>query len=316
MKLKTGYIQPVYKFSIPDVNPPRIISYSQWGTYDKCPRDWKLSYIDGLKPFEPSIDTVFGTAFHETIQDWVTILYTKSVKESTYVDLHKELEKNMANVYKEEREKFGVNFTNQTLFAQYYKEGTEIIDHIVKNRTKYFPTKDWELVGIEVPLIQPASHHNENVYWLGYLDIVLYNNKSNKFKIIDIKTSKRGWNKYQKADKSKHAQLVAYKKYFADQFGVDLKSIDVEFMIVRRQIDEGAMYPPKRVQFVRPASGKPTINKVMKSIDAFVKKAFGPDGEKLAELDYPAFAGTNYRNCKYCPFDSEALCPKTERHKV
>jgi RecB family exonuclease len=43
---------------------------------------------------------------------------------------------------------------------------------------------------------------------MGYLDVVLYHEPSNTFKIIDIKTSTKGWNKYTKKDESKQFQLV------------------------------------------------------------------------------------------------------------
>ena len=44
----------------------------------------------------------------------------------------------------------------------------------------------------------------------GYLDLVFYHERSNKIKIIDIKTSTKGWNKWQKKDDSKQAQLLLY----------------------------------------------------------------------------------------------------------
>ena len=62
------------------------ISYSQWSMYEKCPQQWKLSYIDKLAPFSSSIDTCFGTAFHETMQHYLTVMYTDSVKRADALD--------------------------------------------------------------------------------------------------------------------------------------------------------------------------------------------------------------------------------------
>jgi predicted RecB family endonuclease len=45
-----------------------------------------------------------------------------------------------------------------------------------------------------------------------------------------------GWNKYQKADKMKAAQLVAYKSYFSRQYGVPVDNIEVEFFIVKAKV--------------------------------------------------------------------------------
>ena len=39
----------------------------------------------------------------------------------------------------------------------------------------------------------PPISSNPNVLFIGYLDIVMYNETLNKFKIIDIKTSTKGW---------------------------------------------------------------------------------------------------------------------------
>ena len=87
--MKQGnYINPIYKLSLRDADSvPRKISYSQWSMYEKCPRQWKLAYIDGLAPFQSSIDTCFGTAFHETLQYYLTVLYTESVKKADELNL-------------------------------------------------------------------------------------------------------------------------------------------------------------------------------------------------------------------------------------
>jgi len=67
-KESVNYINPVYKLAVRDAKSvPRRISYSQWSMYERCPLSWKLAYIDGLAPFTASIETVFGTAFHETL---------------------------------------------------------------------------------------------------------------------------------------------------------------------------------------------------------------------------------------------------------
>ena len=77
MKSEVNYIAPLYKLSLRDATTvPRKISYSQWSIYEKCPRQWKLAYIDGLAPFTFSIETCFGTAFHETLQYFLTFMYT------------------------------------------------------------------------------------------------------------------------------------------------------------------------------------------------------------------------------------------------
>ena len=126
-----------------------------------------------------------------------------------------------------------------------------------------------------------------------------------------------GWNKYQKADKNKTSQLVLYKKYFAEQYGYDPEKIDIKYMIVKRKLIEGAMFPQKRITEFSPASGKPTRNKLARSIDEFVKSSFKADGSYNLDREYPAVAGKNNKNCKYCEFkDQPDLCPAKARIKV
>ena len=48
--------------------------------------------------------------------------------------------------------------------------------------------------------------------------------------------------------RKKHFQLVLYKKFFSEQFGLAEKSIDIEFLIVRRKVYEDGEYPQKRIQ--------------------------------------------------------------------
>ena len=76
------------------------ISYSQFAMYSSCPKHWELAYAKGLRTFSQSIHTIFGTAFHETLQTYISTMYKDSVKAADELDLHKLLRDNMASVYK------------------------------------------------------------------------------------------------------------------------------------------------------------------------------------------------------------------------
>ena len=54
----------------------------------------------------------------------------------------------------------------------------------------------------------------------------------------------------------KQFQLILYKKYFSEQFGIPEKDIDIEFLITRRKVYVDGDYPQKRIQEFRPASGR------------------------------------------------------------
>jgi hypothetical protein len=315
--MKPGqYIAPIYKLSLRDPETvARRISYSQWSMYERCPMSWKLAYIDGLAPFQASIDTTFGTAFHETFQYFLTVMYTESVKKAEQLNLRAILQNKLREEYARcVSECGGVHFTNPLQLAEYLEDGAAILEWFMKRRAQYFSSKNWELVGIELDLCTQASEKNSSVYWYGFIDVVMRNTANNHIVLFDIKTSRAGWNKYQKSDSLKAAQLVAYKNYFAKQFGIPVDHIDVEFFIVKRKLIEESMFPQKRIQNFRPASGSVTQRKVQKQIDAFVEKCFDADGNKNAEAGYMAISGKGDKNCKYCPFKTNyELCPKENR---
>lgn len=97
-----------------------------------------------------------------------------------------------------------------------------------------------------------------NIKYTGFLDVVLYDEKYDTFKIIDIKTSTKGWNKKDKNNEDKQFQLLLYKQFFSEQYGIPLSNIDIEFFIVKRKVldwdDEKIMSPHQayRVQTFTP----------------------------------------------------------------
>ena len=294
----------------------RKISYSQYSMYSQCPKHWELAYAKGLRTFSQSIHTIFGTAMHETLQHYLSVMYDQSVKAADEINLHKYLKDQMFNLYKEAVDKMGEHFSNKFELGEFYEDGVAIIDWFKRKRGQYFSRKNEELIGIEVPIYHPASTGNDTIMMRGYLDVVIRDKRDDKITIIDIKTSTMGWNKYQKADKIKTSQLVLYKKYFAEQYGYDVEKIDIKYMIVKRKLIEGAMFPQKRITEFAPASGKPTRNKLQTSIEGFINSSFNSDGSYNLERTYPAVAGKNKKNCKYCEFaDQPDLCPTKNRIK-
>ena len=315
--MKGSKIDNIFRFGVREPGPnDSKVSYSQYTMYANCPHQWKLNYMDGNRTFDPSLHLVFGTAMHETLQSWLDVLYNKSPKEATELDLGKMLYDGMVSEYKVMREQTGVDFSTPSQMEEFLEDGIEILNFITKNRIDYFNTRQLRLVAIELPIYSKAIE-SHNVHMMGFLDLVFEDTYQNKLVIWDIKTSTRGWNKYQKADKTKTAQLVLYKKFLSEQYSYPIDKIDVKYFIVRRKLDEGMMYAQKRVQEFTPSNGKPTVNKITKSFEDFIRNAFNEDGSYRTESEFPALAGKNNKNCKYCPFKTDyEKCPKENRHKV
>jgi predicted house-cleaning noncanonical NTP pyrophosphatase (MazG superfamily) len=243
------------------------------------------------------------------------VLYTESVKQADALDFRSILTNKLREEYaRNVADSNGEHFSNPLQMAEYLEDGVAILEWFKKRRKQYFSTKDWELVGIEIELCTQASTKNPSVYWYGFIDVVLRHVPSNKIYILDIKTSRAGWNKYQKSDSIKAAQLIAYKNYFSAQFGTPVENIDVEFFIVKRKLVEESMFPQKRIQQFKPAAGTVTQRKVQKQIDEFVTSCFDAAGNKNETREYLAVSGKGDKNCKYCPFKTDyANCAREGR---
>ena len=295
-----------YKTEKYDTKENKNISFSQFLMYSTCPHQWYLAYPKKLAPYKPSIHTVFGTALHETIQEWLDVLYNQSVKQANEIDLPSLLTERLKKTYKKERFNNGhKDFTTSQELKEFHDDGVEILNYLKRKRSIYFSTKGTYLVGIETPIVQKVK---PGLYYKGYLDLVFYNETLGKYLILDIKTSTKGWSDYEKKNEAKVSQIILYKEFFAQQFGVDVESIDVEYFIVRRKIYEGGEFVPKRVQTFSPPSGKIKRGKALTALNEFVKDAFTDTGEYV-EKEYSK--NPSKSNCMFCPFKGNPLCKES-----
>jgi hypothetical protein len=291
----------------------KSVSYSQLSMFSNCPHQWGLRYRDGHKVYTPSIHAVFGTALHTTIQHYLTLFYNESVAAADRLDLNSLLKESLKNEYLASKEKNNnIDFSNSLELNEFYNDGVNIINYIKTKKAKYFSKRGWHLVGVELPLsLQPNKSLN-NIMFIGFLDLVLYHEDTNTIKIIDIKTSTRGWGDKEKKDEVKQTQLILYKKLFAEQYNFPVDNIEIEFFITRRKIFEEGDYPQKRIQEFIPASGKVKLNKAGLLLDGFLNEVFNTDGtNKQVDLE----KRPSKHNCRFCPYkDNSDLCDQNEKH--
>ena len=282
------------------------ISYSSFSTYQKCPKLWDLQYRQKVVPFIQSVYTIFGTAMHETIQEWLEVLYYDKVKTANEMDINKLLMDNMSKAYKMAKavnkgipiqgEYPAKKELDQTTLIRFFNEGKDILTFLRKNRKAYFPSKTTQLAGIETLLYQDIK---PGVKFKGLVDLVLYHPNSERWTIVDIKTSTRGWNENNKKNPNLKAQVVLYKEYFAKQFNISKDAIDVKFFIVKRQVPRNAEFSKmqRRVQEFSPPSGSGTTKKIIKDLNKFISEVVGPDG-KLIDKEYECSSG--FGKCDQC----------------
>ena len=296
-KLK-GLVKKVWESKIkqqPSKN--KHISYSQLSTYNKCPRLWELQYLRNIVPYEPSIYTVFGTAFHETLQTYLETLYMDKVKTANDLNINDILYDNMVKAYKSSKAMSGhEHFSNETEMYSFFRDGKAIMEWLKKKRAAYFSTKTMQLAGIETLLYQEIR---PGVMFKGLVDLVFYHPNSDRWTVVDIKTSTRGWQDKAKKNPNLTAQVILYREFFSKQFGIDKDKIDVEFFIVKRQIPKNADFATmrKRVQQFSPASGPRKTKQVIDSMNKFIADTIDENGEYI---DKTYKCSSAFGKCEHC----------------
>jgi RecB family exonuclease len=283
----------------------KTVSYSQIMMYHTCQHQWYLKYIKKKGTFEENIHLIFGSAMHTVMQNYLYVLYHKTSKEADMLDLEKMLYDELKKEFSRVVDKTSKYPASKEDMVEFYYDGVEILRWFKKHRGDYFGKKGYELIGCEIPL---EVDLDGNVTFKGYIDIAIRDTVGHRVLIKDFKTSTRGWNQYQKKDEKKTQQMVLYKKMYSEQFGVPVENIEIEYIILKRKLFENTDYPQKRVQRFTPASGKPTINKVMNNVKEFLNNCFTDDGDYV---DKTYYKNASNSNCKYCEFaDKPELCDK------
>lgn len=293
---------------------PKTVSFSQYAMWLKCPKQWKLSYIDKLAPYTESINTVFGTGIHEALQEYLRLLYTESVEAADAFDCYAAFKKSFDEGLKNlkmatdeqllltEAELDELDVVTPTIVKEFENDGKIILDHVTSYsiRSKHFPSKKYEVVGIELPLEIPLR--GGTIVYVGYLDIVLRDRATKKILILDFKTSTMGWNKYQKADRTKIDQLLLYKRFYNQKYGVAMTDIEVEFFIVKRRLYEDMDFPQQRIQRISPPDGKMSMKEVETTFLDFINNCFDAEGNHNKDAVFLKNPGKAKKNCKYCIF--------------
>jgi hypothetical protein len=293
--------------TLPEINHAfqRSVSYSQYSMWASCPHKWYLKYVENKEPYQASIYTVFGTAFHETLQQYLEVMYNESGAAADRMNLEEIFTERFRETYSKEYKSAGTHFSNASEMREFFDDGVAILDWIQKRRNKLFTIRKVKLLGIELPLILKLAN---NIYYKAFIDFALYDEDLKKVYIYDIKTSTRGWSDREKKDDAKLAQILLYKQYFSQQYQIEVDNIEVEYFIVKRKIYEQSEYPIPRVQSFKPASGKSKRKQAVDNFQAFIEDCFDESGKPIIK-SYLKNVGES--SCKWCPFrDDSSLCDK------
>lgn len=296
-----------------DYSQYKVVSYSQYQNWAQCPHKWRLQYIDKHKTPQ-NIHFTFGTSLHEAIQEYLERMYNKPELLEGF-DMQAFFLKTFTELYQEKVKTEGTHHSTPEELKEFANDGLNIIDFFLDYKDKYYQPH-YKLLGIEMPLLHIPHPKFPEVRFFGKLDVVLYDPEAEVVIIDDIKTSTMGWNKYQKADKIKTAQLPLYKRYFQEVYGIPVKHIDVRYTIVKRKVNENAEYPAmrSRIQAFSPASGTPTLSKLEFHLKEFIEDCFVEGTDIYQQKEYIKNAST--KNCKWCTFkDKPDLCDRNKKKK-
>jgi len=277
------------------------VSFSQYSMWHGCPQQYKLSYIDELSQSGGSIHTIFGTAMHETLQEYLDkCLRISKSQADKLMDLKETLKHKMRECYLKEVEgEIGnTDICTKEELVEFLEDGNLLLEWFQKSKNfnKFFSLKHDELVAIEQPINTKIT---DNVNFLGFIDMVVRDNFSGRYRIIDFKTSTKGWSKYQKSDPVKNSQILLYKKFYAELIGISPDIIDVEFIILKRKVAEVEDFTIPRISRHVPASGKPSINKAWKGFSEFVESVFDSEGKYRTDIEFPKKPS---KLCGWCEF--------------
>lgn len=288
----------------------KTVSFSQFSNYFTCSYKYYRDYVLKEKQFEDNLILSFGTAIHETIQNFIKSLYTTDEKTANAIDNLTYFKEHFKKIIDEKK----IPHTPEE-YNEFVEDGKNILDEFVEpsNRIRYFPRDKWELLGIEDELNIEIKN---NVNLVGFLDLVLKEKSTGNIRIVDFKTSTRGWVNYDKENFTKTSQLVLYKALYSKKYNIPINKIQVEFVILKRKLYEDSKFEQSRIQIFKPSSYQNDIILVIQEFRKFVEHCFTPEGVRKADADYPKIPGKNKKNCKYCPYLKNKKCDGVADIKV
>ena len=172
-------------------------------------------------------------------------MYNVTKKQTLQLDLETMLYNQMVEHFKKESEKMdeGMYPCKKEELGEFFEDGKKDFILLFKKLDKLYTKSGFELV-IEQILNAKVK---EGVNFVGFIDVLLKDKTTQDYIIIDLKTSTRGWNKYQKADKIKTSQMLLYKKFYSEKYDIPLDKIKVEYQILKERYNENFEYPIPRI---------------------------------------------------------------------
>ena len=134
----------IKNYIAPEINHAfqKSVSYSQYSMWATCPHRWALKYIENKEPYQASIHTVFGTAMHEALQNYLTVMYEESAAAADRIDIEEYFENKFRETYlKEYQANKSTHFSSPTEMREFFDDGMNILNFFKKKKGGYFSVK-------------------------------------------------------------------------------------------------------------------------------------------------------------------------------
>ena len=264
------------------------VSFSEVKCWKECSYRHKLIHIDKIDISEPSPFLYFGTAVHSGCE---SLIKTRSLLSNIIIEEFGKqwLDNNFDDPDWIARQPGWYKHEPFSVWAQW---AVNMWDDVLPFLDKTFP--GWEVHEAEEKLYESVG--DLNVLFKGYIDGVLrVPKKSGKgylYWIVDWKTaSAYGWRRSKKQDILMTAQLILYKRFWAQKHGIDLKDIRCGFVLLKR-----GGKPGKTCELVTVSVGPKSLERASKIVSNMIHSV-----RKGMFLK-------NRGSCTFCSFKNTSHC--------
>lgn len=265
------------------------ISFSELKEWTDCPWKHKLNYIDKIKQFKGNEYTAFGTAIH-TVCESIAINNEKKSFDWSGYDKEKHFEEEFLNNLKILKEQDNKITLNPDLVSDMRTQGKHLTKFILPALKSYFG--NFQLIAVEEQLYESIDYEDKN--FKGFIDLVVYTPKDDKYHIIDWKTCGWGWDSRKKTDKMITYQLTLYKHFWCEKHSKEYKDVVTHFALLKRTAKKN------NVEFFKVSNGPKKIDNALKLLNKSIYNIRNKNFVKNRLSCYGKYGVCEYYKTKHC----------------
>lgn len=195
------------------------ISFSEFNLFSECAHKHLVFKHLCLLEQPDSVHLYFGSAIHSALESALT---KKTNLEETIKIFQEKFTAGMESM------KHLLDYERN--FLSFLKRGEMLIRHISLKEL----LKDCEIIAVEEPLFVEIGD-GVKFFFKGFIDLVIKNRITGKYKILDWKTSTAPWNyKYKLSDEAFLCQMRFYKYFWCRKNNINLNDVFCGYIVLNR----------------------------------------------------------------------------------